>query len=58
MFTGIINHCGTVTNIKVNVGSSVLWVDSQYDDLAVGESIAVDGVCLTVSRVQHTQFLW
>lgn len=47
MFTGIIDHCGSVTSVERRGDSLVLAVASAFDDVEEGESIAVDGVCLT-----------
>ena len=48
MFTGLIEHVGTVESLnKTNAGVE-LRIASEYRDLAQGESIAVNGVCLTV----------
>lgn len=48
MFTGIIDHCGTIKTIKKTNDTLIAWIDCQYHDLILGESIAVDGICLTV----------
>jgi len=51
MFTGIVAAVGTVTAAVPAAGGLRLVVDSAglgLKDVAVGDSIAVDGVCLTV----------
>jgi len=48
MFTGIVTAVGTVRTVERRGDRLRLVVDSPYDDLAVGESVAVDGACLTV----------
>lgn len=50
MFTGIIEEIGKIKNIKNGVLSSVLTVEAEkvIEDTKVGDSIAVNGVCLTV----------
>jgi riboflavin synthase len=45
MFTGIVENVGTVQSI----GHSVLEVKSTLTDVKKGESVAVNGVCLTVT---------
>ena len=45
MFTGIVTSMGEV--LSVAVGS--IRVRARYQDVVMGESIAVDGVCLTVA---------
>ena len=50
MFTGLIADLGTVTAIDVTDAGARLAIDTPLAaDLADGESIAVNGVCLTVS---------
>ncbi|MCC7540135.1 MAG: riboflavin synthase [Deltaproteobacteria bacterium] len=49
MFTGIVEHVGRIARV-VRVGSGArLRIDAPYADLALGESVAVSGVCLTVA---------
>ena len=50
MFTGIITAVGTVREIVAANGGRDLLIEVPWNDLDVGESIAVDGVCLTVTR--------
>ena len=51
MFTGIIDHCGSVTSVERRGDSLVLAIACAFVDVEEGESIAVDGVCLTaISR--------
>lgn len=51
MFTGLIQDMGTIRKIERRGESAVLTVASRLvgDDLQLGESIAVNGVCLTVT---------
>ena len=51
MFTGIVEEMGEVVGIEPNGDSAVLTVraDDITDDLAQGASIAINGVCLTVT---------
>lgn len=50
MFTGIIECVGTVRNISRTGKSLVLEIESNFDNYVLGESIAVNGICLTVTR--------
>jgi len=52
MFTGLTERTGIVEAIQVRPGGATLRVGSEEEwaDLRIGESIAVDGVCLTVVR--------
>jgi riboflavin synthase len=51
MFTGIIETLAPVLAAKQIDGSLEVELDSGFSDLALGESIAVDGVCLTVAAL-------
>ncbi len=48
MFTGIVSATGRVSEIETSDDRMSLTVHASYDDLAAGESVAVDGACLTV----------
>lgn len=48
MFTGIIDDIGTIQRVADGPAGRELRVHCSYEDLATGESIALDGVCLTV----------
>lgn len=49
MFTGIIDHCAQVQTIEPTATGVKLEIKHEFNDLKLGESIAVDGVCLTVT---------
>jgi riboflavin synthase len=48
MFTGLVTAVGTVRSVRRTPRILSLTIRSPYRGLAAGESIAVDGVCLTV----------
>lgn len=50
MFTGIVTAVGVVREARSGPAGLTLRLDAPYADLAAGESIAVDGACLTVER--------
>ena len=50
MFTGIVDAVGRVDSVKENNGTE-LRITARYRGLKKGESIAVNGACLTVERV-------
>lgn len=50
MFTGIIEQVGKVLSVEERRGQRKILVKSSWNDLAPGESIAVNGVCLTVTE--------
>lgn len=52
MFTGIINGCGLVVAVKNARTEARLTIQARFDlpDIVIGESIAVNGTCLSVER--------
>lgn len=51
MFTGIVSAVGAVREARRTEGGLELVLDCPYQGLVPGESVAVDGACLTVERV-------
>jgi riboflavin synthase len=49
MFTGIVTAVGRVREARPGGGGRDLVIEAPYDGLVLGESIAVDGACLTVT---------
>ena len=58
MFTGIIEHLGTVESLKLHAegGRLTIQAPTVAPHLAVANSIAVDGCCLTVVTVRGDKF--
>lgn len=53
MFTGIVETCGTVVALKPVSTGAELWVEAAFsDETALGESVANNGTCLTVTEVR------
>ena len=50
MFTGIIQQLGRVLSVKTFPHGLLLSIEHTLNDLVRGESIAVNGVCLTVTE--------
>ncbi|SHM91968.1 riboflavin synthase [Ruminococcus flavefaciens] len=52
MFTGIIEEIGTVCSVKRSGSSSFIEIQAKkvLEDVHMGDSIAVNGVCLTVTH--------
>lgn len=48
MFSGIIENLGTITAATGADGSVTLDVATGFSDLSLGESVAINGICLTV----------
>jgi riboflavin synthase len=56
MFTGIVSAVGRVAKATRNGGGILLSIRAPYKGLRRGESIAVNGACLTVERVVRGGF--
>ncbi|WP_188206572.1 riboflavin synthase [Alkalibacillus aidingensis] len=58
MFTGIVEEVGTVQNIKQGSESLELTINVNKitEDVQLGDSISVNGVCLTVTDYTKTSF--
>ena len=59
MFTGIIVATGRVTSIAQRSGDLELGIDAaglEVARIAIGDSVSVQGVCLTVTRKESTCF--
>ncbi|MBN1318079.1 MAG: riboflavin synthase [Anaerolineales bacterium] len=58
MFTGIIEEVGTVHNILHHGAAAVLEVNAKQvlSGTRIGDSIAVNGVCLTVTHMTDNRF--
>ena len=58
MFTGIVEEIGTVAGITHGTYSAVLVIRAGkvLEDTAIGDSIAVNGVCLTVTALGKDTF--
>ena len=54
MFTGIIEETGVLK--EQNGGNLVIQADKVLEDVHLGDSIAVNGVCLTVTEFQKNWF--
>lgn len=56
MFTGLVDHTGQIiATHDLNQGLE-LTIATQFDDLQLGESIAVNGTCLTVTETDGKTF--
>lgn len=58
MFTGIIEEVGKLSRIKRGSRSAVLTIQAAkiLSDISIGDSVAVNGVCLTVTSFLQTEF--
>lgn len=58
MFTGIVEEVGTVADIRRSAANCTLSVDATnvMEDLHIGDSMAVNGICLTVVDFDRRRF--
>ena len=58
MFTGIIEEIGTISGITHGAKSCTLKIEANdiFSDLKIGDSVAVNGVCLTATTITPPYF--
>jgi len=58
MFTGLVESLGKVASIEMATDSAVISFDSVpfADQLQVGDSVSVNGTCLTVTKIGSNSF--
>jgi riboflavin synthase len=57
MFTGLVEDLGTVVAVDRNDGGVVLTVESRLaPEIGEGDSVAVNGVCLTATAIEGDRF--
>ena len=57
MFTGIVEETGVVLEIEDTEGGRRLRIETTFEALATGQSISVDGACLTVESFAGGEWL-
>jgi len=61
MFTGIIQSIGVIKKIeslKKDVQISIIYDPKKINDINLGDSISINGICLTVQKKQKNQFIF
>ena len=58
MFTGLIAELGSITAIKKSETSAVFTINAPglISEISVGDSVAVNGVCITATSIDGTAF--
>ena len=58
MFTGIVEEIGTITRIVPGQNSAVVTIQARkvLEDASIGDSIAVNGICLTITQLHSDSF--
>lgn len=52
MFTGLVEDLGKVVNLLLGSTNSRLKVQTNLKDIQIGDSVAVNGACLTVVKIE------
>lgn len=58
MFTGLIETVGTIVDLRHGDGRATMTIDSPHfaGELVHGESVSVNGVCVTVASMRQSQW--
>jgi riboflavin synthase len=56
MFTGLIEQVGEIENVRQTDAGREIRIRAPFTDLSTGESIAVNGACLTVREIGSSWF--
>jgi riboflavin synthase len=57
MFTGLIETVGRIENIKSRAGNKIFTINADFNSaMKIGESVAIDGCCLTVIEKTDKSF--
>jgi riboflavin synthase len=58
MFTGIVETIGHITELTFHQGNKAFCITPilPFDDLKLGDSVSINGVCLTITQFTQTSF--
>lgn len=58
MFTGLVEETGIINEIKLSSEGAEIKVSAEkiFDDLKIGDSVAINGVCQTVTSIKNNIF--
>src|ERR1017187_707788 len=57
MFSGIIKNTGTIAEIQDSGTNRIFWIRSEMaPDLHIDQSLAHNGVCLTIEEIKDNQY--
>ena len=52
MFTGLIEKVAKIENFNLTSNGAIIQFEADFNDVKLGDSIAVNGVCLTITQIQ------
>ena len=56
MFTGLIEQTGLIQDIAITNSGAKISFCANFDDVKLGDSIAVNGVCLSITEIKNNIF--
>lgn len=56
MFTGLVEKISKVKDISFNSNGAKIFFEADFDDVKLGDSIAINGVCLSVTSINNNIF--
>ena len=56
MFTGLIEKVSKVQNIKQDSQGAKISFQADFENVKIGDSIAINGVCLTITSINNSVF--
>jgi len=56
MFTGLVEEISKVENIVINSSGAQISFRANFDDIKIGSSVAVNGVCLSITKIENNIF--
>ena len=56
MFTGLVQHVGNLLSRSLQGSDAEISVSTSFENLEIGESIAIMGACLTVTKFETGRF--
>ena len=56
MFTGLVEKISKVNDISFNSNGAKIFFEADFDDVKLGDSIALNGVCLSVTSINNNIF--
>ena len=56
MFTGLIEQTSKIENISVTSSGAKISFHSDFNDVKIGDSVAVNGVCLSITEIKNNIF--
>lgn len=56
MFTGLVEKISKVKDISFNLNGAKIFFEADFDDVKLGDSIALNGVCLSVTSINNNVF--